>query len=352
MSSTLKGRRTSSSNFSTRATTTDQRKYSTFNPEIALDGMAKLYASPGITKLYGVIGRGRFGTVYHCRDEKRGGVAVKTFDMGVFFRPECIELQELRHPNLVRMYRTLNEPTVCGMVLELCGRSLHDLLHTEYGRGIEVVADPLHRLRAALDVACALKYLHRKELCHCDVTSGHVFLSSSLRPGATEIMPVKLGDFMTLRKKDSDSMKLCTGSSIYMPPEEMHVSPTHVRSSFASDTYAFGILLHEIISRTLPYHGHGLREDPRLGLLVKTGLRPNVTDVPMDCHVSSKWGASIRRKIVACMEKCWLHEASSRPSAADVVKETKDILKDWASIRFLLALGRSSSPESRSAVSA
>jgi serine/threonine protein kinase len=332
---TSKSRSCGRSNFSTIATENASESDAVLDKkDMLLSGMTSLYAAEGIIKLYGVIGRGSFATVFHCKDDTRGEVAVKFFDLQVSFRIECQELQRLRHPNLVRMYRTIPEPSRLGLVLELCGHTLDDLLHTPWGMNVQVASDCIHRLQVGIDVSRGLKYLHRKEISHGDVTPKTIFLSRDLTADTRLIGPAKLGGFASLRKKGSMVKPLSSGSVVYMAPEEMDGSLLQAPTGFALDAYAFGVLLYEICSRARPYCEHRLQGDPQLLLLVKAGLRPDVTKVPADPAFSHPFGQTIQRRLVSSMEMCWCQDANNRPMISDVAKELKDIMKEWLCMRF------------------
>lgn len=79
-------------------------------------------------------------------------------------------------------------------------------------------------------------------------------------------------------------------------------------TAYASDTYSFGIVVWEILSRQTPWAGEGIEEICRR--VVATNDRPEMPiDAPKDL-------ADITRE-------CWVAEPNNRPRMDDILQKMK-----------------------------
>eukprot|EP01054_Gregarina_sp_Poly1_P006999 Gregarina_sp_Poly_1__6998@NODE_380_length_9076_cov_204_162726_g313_i0_p1_GENE_NODE_380_length_9076_cov_204_162726_g313_i0NODE_380_length_9076_cov_204_162726_g313_i0_p1_ORF_typecomplete_len810_score106_59Pkinase_Tyr/PF07714_17/2_3e62Pkinase/PF00069_25/5_6Pkinase/PF00069_25/3_1e54MORN/PF02493_20/16MORN/PF02493_20/1_4MORN/PF02493_20/0_00024MORN/PF02493_20/0_0087MORN/PF02493_20/1_6e03Kinaselike/PF14531_6/4_1e10Pkinase_fungal/PF17667_1/1_2e03Pkinase_fungal/PF17667_1/1_4e08Kdo/PF06293_14/9_3e09RIO1/PF len=171
-------------------------------------------------------------------------------------------LSQLRHPNITLLLGAVTFPLFC-IVTEYvpCG-SLFDLLH-RHNRSLSL--DQL--VRIGKEIACALAYVHSKDILHCDLKSSNILLN--------EMGSVKICDFglaasfdneegywgTNLRRKpasedgDVGSVLLgCVGTHQWMAPEVMRGEA----STKASDVYSFGVILWEMMTRQIPYRDMAL----------------------------------------------------------------------------------------------
>ena len=149
------------------------------------------------------IGSGNFGTVYKgalSLDEATAIVAVKVLNLrcGVAsksFMAECQAFRNIRHRNLVKVL------TVCSSV-DFGGNEFKALVYEFMPNGsLEKWLQPkdgrtkrklslIERINIAIDVACALQYLHHEceiPVIHCDIKPSNVLLDDDLT--------AKVGDF-------------------------------------------------------------------------------------------------------------------------------------------------------------
>jgi serine/threonine-protein kinase len=194
------------------------------------------------------IGRGGMATVYRAQDEQLDrGVALKMMraDLGedpLFvqrFEAEARRAASVSHPNVVPVY-DVGVDEAPYMVMELIeGGDLAKVLAT----------GPLPAERAArlaADAAAALQAAHDAGLVHRDVKPGNILLRTD---GEAVV-----ADFGIARATGEDSMTktgAMLGSVEYFSPEQARGE----RAGPASDIYALGVVLYELLTGRRPFSG-------------------------------------------------------------------------------------------------
>ncbi|KAK9827274.1 hypothetical protein WJX81_006894 [Elliptochloris bilobata] len=130
-------------------------------------------------------------------------------------------------------------------------------------------------LKVALDVAEALEYLHGRRLVHRDITSGNVLLSAKVGSAGSRAgrLHAKVADFglcMLLPNGSAAATTTQRGTLAYQPPELLAADSV----SLATDCYAFGVLLWEMLTAQTPYAGLGEEAIARRKLLATVDLAP------------------------------------------------------------------------------
>ena len=197
-------------------------------------------------------------------------------------RREMDIVSNLRHPNLVLFLGAVIERDLREVIIlnELMDSSLRDIL----------AEGQLSRSQIkflSIDIARALNYLHSckpQPLIHRDVSSANVLLQR-LGP---DYWKAKLSDYGSLQAINL-ACTLAPGSPVYAAPEAMHIGG---QQSCKVDTYSFGVLLIEMLSRQLPtpeLRARLLQEIKwqEMYLLIETCIQAYPDDRPTMQHIIS-----------------------------------------------------------------
>jgi hypothetical protein len=219
----------------------------------------------GRYRLIAPLGEGGMATIWRALDEQLDReVAVKLLreqystDAGFAarFRQEARAAGSLSHPNIVPVYDYGTDDGSQFIVMQLVeGDDLATILRE---RG-SLETD--EAVRIALGVASALEAAHRRGLVHRDVKPGNILL--------TDDGDVKVTDFGIARAVAEASMTVTgttLGSVHYFSPEQARGDEV----TGASDVYALGIVLYEMLTGRRPFEGDSaagvalkrLSEDP------------------------------------------------------------------------------------------
>ncbi|MBA2265928.1 MAG: serine/threonine protein kinase [Chloroflexi bacterium] len=195
------------------------------------------------------IGKGGMAAVYRAHDEQLDrAVAVKVMraDLGedpLFvqrFEAEARRAASVSHPNVVSVY-DVGTDGAPYMVMELIeGGDLASLLKRD-GR-----MAPERAARLCADAAAALQAAHDAGLVHRDVKPGNILLRADGR--------AMVADFGIARATGEDSMTktgAMLGSVEYFSPEQARGE----RAGPASDIYALGVVLYELLTGQRAFHG-------------------------------------------------------------------------------------------------
>uniref|UniRef100_A0A0N5BJ84 Serine/threonine-protein kinase PLK n=1 Tax=Strongyloides papillosus TaxID=174720 RepID=A0A0N5BJ84_STREA len=191
-----------------------------------------------------LLGSGGFGKCYlfidlSTREKYAGKVIMKSRlkgSLSMAYEETSIQMN-LRHPNILKMFRFFYLPTYVCMTLELCDDTLKNIL-----RWLEVLDEPSCRF-VTREVACGISHLHEKRIIHRDIKPGNIFF--------TKHMDVKIGDFgIAIKNVDpvSKIMKAC-GTAKYFAPETLNGSGY----SFGVDVWALGITLYKMAVGRFPF---------------------------------------------------------------------------------------------------
>jgi eukaryotic-like serine/threonine-protein kinase len=206
----------------------------------------------GRYRLEDPIAAGGMSAVWRATDERLGrAVAVKLMRDELLADPAARERFErearvaacLASPHVVDVYDVGLDQERRYLVMELIeGESLADRL------GREGALDPAIAVAVADRVLAALEVAHAGGTVHRDVKPANVLLPAD---GG-----VKLADFGIAKALEAEATSLTAagqilGTPTYLSPEQVAGRP----AGPASDVYAVGVLLHEMIAGRPPFEG-------------------------------------------------------------------------------------------------
>jgi serine/threonine-protein kinase len=230
----------------------------------------------GRYRLLTLLGRGGAGEVWQAEDQVLARpVAVKLLrplegdpmDAVARFRVEAQAAARLLHPNVVATYDVGTAAGQVFLVMELVsGPDLAKLLRTGGLPAVELVEDIAVQGARALDAAHAAGIVHR------DVKPGNLLLA----PDGT----LKITDFGIAQASGLDGATgpVLLGTAAYISPEQVRGE----RATPASDWYALGCVLYELLEGRPPFVGTDSRDvTDVLRQHLETPPRPvRRTDVP------------------------------------------------------------------------
>ncbi|XP_030049755.1 serine/threonine-protein kinase A-Raf isoform X1 [Microcaecilia unicolor] len=228
------------------------------------------------------IGTGSFGTVY--KGKWHGDVAIKilkvtspTPEQIQAFKNEMQVLRKTRHVNILLFMGFMTKPHF-AIITQWCeGSSLYRHLHVT-----ETKFDMFQLIDIARQTAQGMDYLHAKNIIHRDLKSNNIFLHEGLT--------VKIGDFglatVKTRWSGSQQVEQPSGSILWMAPEVIRMQDSNPYS-FQSDCYAYGVVLYELMTGTLPYSNINNR-DQIIFMVGRGYLSPDPSKVSNNCPKAMK----------------------------------------------------------------
>lgn len=266
------------------------------------------------------LGRGEFGIVYGATHPTIPQVAIRILSRNFHatenerqaLLKEASLLRAIQSPQLLSLYGTVMETEHLCLVFE----------YAEYGSLCKVLRRvkiqwPM-KIVFAYEIALGMAYLHGQDVLHLRLKSSNVLIC--------ENMNVKLADMnmgiggrmsswstqaMTYSRTQPNNTRLDTPANVANFPPEILLD-INFPPGKATDVYAFGIILWQIITDKIPYDG---KKSEEVCALVKNGERPTMIDIPAD-----------KPEILdRLMKKSWDQNRESRPSFTAIRVELESV---------------------------
>jgi len=202
-------------------------------------------------RLENLVARSGMASIYKATDlENERTVAIKIPHPEVeadplfydrFKREEEIG-KKLDHPGVMRVYADADRSRVYMVMEWVEGKLLRQIL-------IEQKKLPIERaIRITLGICEALEYIHGKGVVHRDLKPENIMVDANDR--------VKLIDFgiagsVGMRRLTFAKLTHAMGTPDYISPEQVKSK----RGDARSDIYALGVMLYEMLTGEVPFHG-------------------------------------------------------------------------------------------------
>lgn len=272
----------------------------------------------GNFQLEHLLGKGSSAQVYQARRRDDGlRVALKVLTIGstrvtcpqereqmrTRFLGEAAITMRLGHPDIVSVYAAGEDNGVFWLAMEqVAGGSLER--HSQRS----TLLPPRVALGIVARVARALAHAHGHGVVHRDIKPSNVLLD-------LQADVVKLSDFGTARLLDSQltATEVLLGTPVYMAPELLAGGA----ASAASDLYALGVVLFELLTGRRPH------ESPSMGeLLRQVALDP----APDLRELRPELPAALALVLARLLAKGASHRPAGSSAAA---AELTEVLSHW-----------------------
>ncbi len=274
------------------------------------------------------LGAGGFGSVYRALDPRLARpVAIKVLSDEIVadadrlrrFREEARAAASLNHPHICSVHEVERDQGVDYIVMELVdGRPLSELISPH---GLPVPTT----VRYGTQIADALGHAHARGIAHGDLKARNVMVN---RAGEAKIVDFGLARRVHTAEEATGTVTppagiegSTTGTPAYMAPEMLRGENADKRS----DIWALGVLLHEMVTGTLPFPGRTLAE--MTSAILRDAPRPPPTDVPPG--------------LSAVIRRCLAKEPGERYQAAGEVRSALETVATGQDERREVAVAES-----------
>uniref|UniRef100_A0A8D8RG45 Myosin light chain kinase, smooth muscle n=2 Tax=Cacopsylla melanoneura TaxID=428564 RepID=A0A8D8RG45_9HEMI len=194
------------------------------------------------------IGRGKFGTVYRCK-EKATGMTLAAKFVGIAKRNdrrnverEVEIMRELQHPRLIQIYDAFESSNVMCVVLELIeGGELFDrVIDDDFVLTEKSVAIFMRQICEGVD------FIHSKNVIHLDMKPENILCLT--KTGNR----IKIIDFGLARKFDPEKkLQVLFGTPEFVAPEVVNFDPI----GYGTDMWSVGVICYVLLSGLSPFMG-------------------------------------------------------------------------------------------------
>jgi serine/threonine-protein kinase len=272
--------------------------------------------SVGKYKVVRKIGEGGMGAVYEAIDKFNGRrVAIKAMvysssdKLLARFEREAMIMNELNHPNIVRLYDWGKENERPYIAMEyLDGITLEEMIRRQRKLSLNLV------VTIVKPVLEATHYLHQKGFVRNDIKPNNIMLTTSGRVclldfGITK--PTK-SSFRTLDDAVDTKTGEIIGTPHFMAPEQFMAQDVDERT----DIYSLGVILYKMLTGVYPFEGSGL--------VYMMQAHTELSPAPPSMHI--KLSPAVDTVILKCLEKDRSRRFQTIPELLQELSHTVDDL--------------------------
>jgi serine/threonine protein kinase/tetratricopeptide (TPR) repeat protein len=229
------------------------------------------------------IGRGGQGVVYRARQKSLNRtVALKVIGVGHWateahlrrFRLEAEAAASLNHPFIVPIHEVRERHDCCYFSMNL----------VEGGQLDEVVKRQAISIRRAAELIAKLArtvhYAHEHGILHRDIKPGNVLLDQEGEPHLTDFGLARLVESESTFTRTTEML----GTPSYMAPEQARGNNAELTG--ATDIYALGAVLYQLLTGNPPFVGRSTYETVRL-VLETDAKPPRLLNLKVDRDLST-----------------------------------------------------------------
>ena len=196
------------------------------------------------------LGKGGYGKVYQVKNKTTGEIRackhlsklnIKNLDR---FKKEIKYLQEMDHPNIIKLFDVYESERSYYIVMEQCkGGEIFDRI-IEHINTKQMYSEK-DAATIFKQVMSCIQYCHNKNVCHRDLKPENILY---LNEGSEENNRIKIIDFGL--SQDIDKLKSRVGTAYYVSPEILNGNYTQL-----CDIWSAGVILYILLSGDPPFNG-------------------------------------------------------------------------------------------------
>ena len=240
--------------------------------------------------MLGELGRGSTSVVYRATHEpSHTEVALKTIDLSSIddedqpiyherLRREVIALEQISHPNVIRLLDVGAEGTLVYLAMEFIeGASLERMQRA----GLPLLKETV--INVIADVASGLDYVHSRAIIHRDIKPSNILVRATGTAVVTDFGIAKIP-----RSRVGTKSGAIVGTIAYLTPEAIVERPL----VYQSDQWALAVIAFELIAGQNPFAGATIEEMARR---IMYGQSSSLSK--LNSTVSSKTEAVIKKAL-------------------------------------------------------
>ncbi|NHZ72395.1 MAG: protein kinase, partial [Aquificales bacterium] len=266
------------------------------------------------------LGAGGFAEVYHCQTRLGKHWAVKVLTSAKNELREATISAKLEHPHIVEVF-TVSKPEEALRYIVfkyIAGQTLEKKLNQAPSRRLALNQSTLQLIR---EIASAIDYAHTQDIVHRDIKPSNIILDQRGKAYLTDFGLAEVKQSTTKRSALSDDLRQMGGTVPYMSPEQIK---GNTLGDKASDLYAFGVTVYEMLTGQLPYRGR----DTQIILQIASESSPPLSPIIANPDLPE----GIEPVLLCMIDK----DATKRyPTAQAFVDELKTVTQSYATANTL-----------------